>query len=332
MITVTLYTKKDCSLCEIALRDLRALQETFPHNLAIVDVNEDEDLKDSFGDRVPVLQAGPYTLQAPFDRQQIQVTLAAAQDRQSHMMKTGSRPAKTDSSNVDYVDRFGHWLSKRYLLLLNLLLFLYVGLPFLAPVLMNAGLPQFARPIYGLYGAVCHQLGFRSWFLFGEQPVYPRAGAGLEGYQTFEQATGIEEDGASSLLDARNFVGNEQVGYKVAFCQRDVAIYGGMLIFGLLYAATGRRLRSFHWIFWLLVGILPVALDGFSQLFSQIPPLDTLFPYRESTPLFRTLTGFLFGFTTAWFGFPLLEESMTETRVIVATKKARVNAGKKKNN
>jgi hypothetical protein len=41
------------------------------------------------------------------------------------------------------------------------------------------------------------------------------------------------------------------------------------------------------------------------------------------------VTGALFGFTTAWFGFPLLEESMAETRVIVASKKARL-AGKKK--
>ena len=328
MITVTLYTKQDCSLCENALRDLSALQETYPHNLAIVDIEKDADLKKAFGQRVPVLHVGPYTLDAPFDRQQIQMTLAAAQDRQTHITKSGVKP-KTESSKVDFVERAGHWLGKRYLILLNLILFLYVGLPFLAPVLMNVGMPQLARPIYGLYGAVCHQLAFRSWFLFGYQPVYPRAGAGVEGYQTFEQATGIDEDSASSLLDARNFIGNEQVGYKVAFCQRDIAIYGGMLIFGLVFAATGRRLRSFHWILWILIGVLPVALDGFSQLFSQIPPLDFI-PFRESTPLLRTLTGFLFGFTTAWFGFPLLDESMTETRVIVATKKARLSAGKSK--
>jgi hypothetical protein len=37
-------------------------------------------------------------------------------------------------------------------------------------------------------------------------------------------------------------------------------------------------------------------------------------PYYESTPFLRTLTGFLFGFTTAWFMFPLIEEAMAETR------------------
>jgi len=320
MITVTLYTKKDCSLCEDALQDLKALQESIPHNLALVDIDKDKDLKGSFGNRVPVLQVGPYTLEAPFDRKKIEMTLSAARDRQSQL---GKLPQKTRAVGPGFVERASHWLSKRYLLLLNFVLFLYVGLPFLAPVLMNAGYPQLARPIYTVYGAVCHQLAFRSWFLFGEQPVYPRAAAGVEGLQSFQQATGIQEEGADSLLDARSFIGNEQVGYKVAFCQRDVAIYGGMLVFGLLFMLTNRRLRPLHWTLWLLIGLAPIALDGFSQLFSQIPGLDFI-SFRESTPLLRTLTGFLFGFTTAWFGFPLLEESMTETRVAAATKRIRV--------
>lgn len=321
MITVTLYTKKDCPLCDAALQELEALQESIPHNLALVDIDKDKDLKKTFGDRVPVLQAGPYTLEAPFDRKKIEMTLAAARDRLTQMGNKSS--PKQASGKPDFVERFSHWLSRRYLFLLNFILLLYVGLPFLAPMLMNAGYPEFARPIYTMYGAVCHQLAFRSWFLFGDQPVYPRAAAGVEGLKTFQQATGINETGTNSLLDARNFIGNEQVGYKVAFCERDVAIYGSMLIFGLLYALTGKKLRPLHWLLWILIGITPIALDGFSQLFSQIPGLDFI-PYRESTPLLRTLTGFLFGFTTAWFGFPLLEESMSETRVVAATKKARV--------
>jgi uncharacterized membrane protein/glutaredoxin len=329
MITVTLYTKKDCSLCEEALRDLDVLQEKIPHNLALVDIDKDPDLMKAFGQRVPVLQAGPYTLEAPFDRNSIKMTMAAAQDRQTQMSSSTSSPRKAGDARVGFVDRASHWLSKRYLILLNLVLFLYVGLPFLAPVLMNAGYPQLARPIYGVYGAVCHQLSFRSWFLFGEQPVYPRAAAGVEGLQTFQQATGIEEEGPQSLLDARNFTGNEQVGYKVAFCERDVAIYGSMLVFGIIFAVTKKRLRPLHWALWVLIGLAPIAIDGFSQLFSQIPGLDFV-PYRESTPLLRTLTGFLFGFTTAWFGFPLLEESMNETRVVVAAKKARTIAERSK--
>ena len=70
------------------------------------------------------------------------------------------------------------------------------------------------------------------------------------------------------------------------------------------------------WSLWLLLGIAPVGLDGFSQLFSQIglPFINEIIPYRESTPFLRVLTGALFGFMTAWFGLPYVEESMQETR------------------
>jgi uncharacterized membrane protein len=187
---------------------------------------------------------------------------------------------------------------------------------------MNAGMPALARPIYSVYGAVCHQMAFRSWFLFGDQPVYPRQAAGVEGFTTYGEATGLNEE---DLLEARRFIGNEEVGYKVAYCERDVAIYGAMLLFGLVFVVSGRRIPSLPWYGWVLIGIAPIGIDGFSQLLSQIPGWP-FWDYRESTPLLRTLTGGLFGFSTAWFGFPLIEESMAETRVNFAAKKARLDA------
>jgi uncharacterized membrane protein len=162
---------------------------------------------------------------------------------------------------------------------------------------------------------VCHQFAFRSWFLFGEQAEYPRQAAGVAGVLSYGQATGLDEQ---DIFAARQFVGNPQLGYKVALCQRDVAIYGGILAFGVIFTLTGRRLKSLPWYIWLAVGILPIALDGMSQLLSQ-PPLSFL-PYRESTPFLRTLTGLLFGFTTAWFGLPLVEQTMVETRQYMESK------------
>jgi uncharacterized membrane protein len=323
LITVTAYIKKDCSLCEVALQELSGLQSVVPHNLATVDVESDPELRKAFAERVPVIQAGPYTLAAPFDKKRLLATLSAARDRQDQLGKASKPSGKAKKS-----DRFGRWISHHYLGLLNLLLALYVGLPFLAPVLMKAGYPDVARPIYSMYGAVCHQLAFRSWFLFGEQTAYPRASAEVAGVETFQQATGIDESDQSSLLAARDFVGNEQLGYKVAYCQRDIAIYGFMLLFGLVYAATGRRIPPLHWALWILIGLAPIGLDGFSQLLSQFPGF-ALWTYRESTPLLRTLTGALFGLTTAWFGFPLLEESMAETRLAQATNRARASAAPK---
>lgn len=95
-----------------------------------------------------------------------------------------------------------------------------------------------------------------------------------------------------------------------------------MALFGLVYAATGRRLPKMHWVIWALVGLVPMGLDGFTQLLSQIPStsIQSILPYYESTPFVRTLTGFLFGFSTAWFMFPLIEETMADTRRLLSKK------------
>jgi uncharacterized membrane protein len=328
MITVTLYTRKNCQLCDTAKDDLVALQAEINHRLVEVFVDDKPDLLKEFGDHVPVVEVGPYRKFAPFTRQELSVTLGAARDRQNSLERIDS-PQYQDRVRrgqvIDGGDKMTWWISRNYLWVINLILFLYVGLPFLAPVLMKAGLPQPAKTIYLIYSPFCHELGFRSWFLFGEQPYYPRAAAGIAGVETFGQATGLNEN---DLLAARNFTGNELLGYKVALCQRDVALYLGILIFSIIFAFTGRRIKPLPFWAWLLFGILPIAFDGFSQLFSQvgIPGLAAILPYRESTPLLRTITGFLFGFMTAWFGIPYIEESMRESRAQLVKKFAVVNA------
>jgi uncharacterized membrane protein len=110
---------------------------------------------------------------------------------------------------------------------------------------MVAGAKSPANLIYRSYGFVCHQLAFRSWFLFGEQVAYPRVAASVAGIESFGSATGLSEGNSSvDMLAARNFIGNDEVGYKVAFCERDVAIYAAILLFGLIYAFSGRRLPA----------------------------------------------------------------------------------------
>jgi uncharacterized membrane protein len=131
-------------------------------------------------------------------------------------------------------------------------------------------------------------------------------------------------------VEARNFIGNKTVGYKMALCERDMAIYSSIFLFGLIYAATGRRLKPLHWLLWMLIGIAPIGLDGFSQLFSQMEWswLASVLPYRESTPFLRVLTGALFGFATAWFAYPNLEDSMTENRQFFVKKFASISQNK----
>jgi uncharacterized membrane protein len=322
MILVTLYSRKDCHLCDEAKTDLEALQSEVPHKLVISDVDRDPRLQKEFGLEIPVVIAGPFRLKAPFTRQDLKVMLAAAQDRERHidLVEKSPRLAEVREGAVwTRSDSFNRWISHHYMLIFNLTVFIYLGLAFLAPTLMQVGAPRAANLLYKAYGLVCHQLAYRSFFLFGEQPYYPRQAAGLSGVMTFSEATGMEEgNDVKAIFAARNYVGDDQIGYKIALCQRDVAIYGGILIFGLLFSLTGLRLKSIPWYLWLLVAIVPIALDGFSQLLSQ-PPLSFL-PYRESTPFLRVLTGFLFGFVTAWFGYPMVEESMADTRKLVEAK------------
>ena len=212
-----------------------------------------------------------------------------------------------------------YWVSRHYLAMINFFVLLYVGLPILAPVLMKAGATLPANIIYTMYKPLCHQFGFRSFYLFGEQAYYPLPEAKMAGVITFDQATGIQNlrsPTSVARFDARNFTGNETVGYKMALCERDIAIYGTMLLFGLFYAATGKRIKPLHWLLWIVIGMGPIGLDGFSQLFSQMEWswLVNLLPYRESTPYLRAITGAIFGLTTAWFAYPYMEESMAETR------------------
>jgi uncharacterized membrane protein len=326
MISVTLYSRQDCHLCDEAKEELSALRDQVPHQLVVVDVDSSQDLKQAYGDNVPVVEVGPYRLKAPFSRQELQMTLQAAADREQQIAAVAAARSQEPGLTATawtVGDAFSYWFGKHYLAVFNLFVLIYVGLPVLAPVLMASGAQAPARLIYRSYSLVCHQLAYRSFFLFGEQPYYPRAAAGLSGVLTFQQATGIDESSAGQALNqARQFTGSPAIGYKVALCERDVAIYGAILLFGVLFALTGRKLPSLPWYLWVLIGILPIGLDGVSQLLSQ-PPLSFI-PYRESTPFLRSLTGFLFGFTTAWFGYPMVEDTMRETRQIMATKLLRV--------
>ncbi len=111
------------------------------------------------------------------------------------------------------------WVARHWLFLFNLAWGMYVGIPFLAPILMQLGLTTPANAIYGVYSVFCHQLPDHSFFLFGHDHA-PLELVLVQG----GMAEGL------NLLVMRRFVGNEWLGYKVALCQRDVAIYGSVLI------------------------------------------------------------------------------------------------------
>ena len=203
------------------------------------------------------------------------------------------------------------WFNQNYMWIVCGLLFLFLFFAFLAPVLMKLQFETPARLIYWVYDAFCHQLAFRSWFLFGSQPYYPRQLAGLSDVLTYEAMTG---DDNLDLVFARNFVGNAQVGFKVALCQRDVAVYTSLILCGLFFQLSCRKAKPLPWWIWILVGLAPIGLDGISQFGGLGIGFLSWLPVRESTPLLRTVTGCCFGISTAFFLFPLVEENMQERK------------------
>ncbi|RMF26404.1 MAG: DUF2085 domain-containing protein, partial [Chloroflexi bacterium] len=198
------------------------------------------------------------------------------------------------------LQRLIYGLARHWLALANSLALLYVGMPFLAPLFMKLGWSSPAHLLYTVYSPFCHQLAFRSWFLFGQQVVYPRD----------EFAALV---GTADWLEARRFVGNETMGYKVALCQRDVAIYGALFLGGLLFALLRhrRRIAPLSLRLFFLIGILPIAADGGSQMLSYLLPF---LPVRESTWYLRVITGALFGLSLAWLAYPNFEEGMADIR------------------
>lgn len=184
-------------------------------------------------------------------------------------------------------------IARHWLLIFNLAWGIYLALPLLAPILMYLGLTAPAQAIYAVYSFMCHQLPDHSYFLFGGQPT--------------PNLTMLEAGGMTpglGLLAQRQFVGNELLGYKIAICQRDVAIYLAVLVAGLGFGLVRRRLPTLS-LRWYLLLLLPIALDGGTQLIGL----------RESDWLLRTLTGALFGIASVWLAYPYIDDAMQDVLI-----------------
>lgn len=313
MIQVVLYTRPGCGLCEDVKSTLQELQSEIPHNLREVDIESDADLLARYAEQIPVVKIGPYTLEAPIERVDLEIALRAAVT--STQLSRDAEPNLSRSSALS-LNRGLLFFARHWLAIFNLIVFAYVALPFGAPALMKIGAERPARLIYSVYKPLCHQLAYRSWFIFGEQAVYPLERTGLAGI-SYEELTG---NSAMDLFAGRDFIGNERSGYKVALCQRDVAIYGGILLSGLFFGLVRKKLMPLPILVWAIFGILPLAIDGGSQLLGFVPLIN--FPIRESTPILRTLTGALFGVMNVWLAYPYVEETMEETRIAITDKLA----------
>ena len=198
-----------------------------------------------------------------------------------------------------FLDKLVFAVAKHWLLLINLLIAVYAGLPFLAPALMALGYTFPAKIIYTVFRQLCHQLPQRSFFLFGPQIAYS--------LETLQELVGPEKLATDSL--ASLFIGNPALGYKMAYCQRDTAMNTSLLLAGMAFGLVRRRLRPLSFALYLIF-LVPLGIDGVVQFFA----------FYESTWQLRTITGSLFGIATVWFAYPHLEAGMVEIRRTVNEK------------
>lgn len=319
VLHVRIFIREKGDLCKKALDALYALQKEIPLQVTEINIDLDPDLQKEFGERVPVIRTGPFTLEAPFEDEEIRLHLLSARDslnQKKEDLGEKFNSLQNKKNNFSKADQFTYWYSKKYLLVINLFLAFYIGIPFLAPILERSGYTDFSRLIYKAYRFTCHQLAFRSFFLFGDQPIYPRETAGIEGYETFFEATEIDE---RNIIEAQNFIGDDQIGFKVAFCERDLGIFAAMLLYGIYFSITGRKAKQIPFIWVIIIGFIPIGIDGFSQLLPELP-FFTLWDLRESTPILRLLTGSILGVMLGRYGYPLFEDTMRQTRTALALK------------
>ena len=186
-----------------------------------------------------------------------------------------------------WMSRLLRWVSTHWLALANLGFGVLVGLPILAPVLYHLGLDGPAALIHAVYRPLCHQLPERSFFLFGPSLTY-----------SYDELAVLLGQGTVP----QRWVGSADIGFKMAVCERDIAVYGSMVLAGV----------AFHWMRGLrplsvrrfLLLIVPLAVDGGGQFIGL----------WSSTWLTRVITGALFGVACIALTYPYLEQGMREVR------------------
>jgi len=222
--------------------------------------------------------------------------------------------------------RAAYWILRNWLVLFLMFFGLFNLLPFLAPIMAKLGFDFLADIIYLLYTPLCHQMAHRSFFLFGDQLMYRPEQLPLE------LTAGL----TGNMLEMKQFVGNETIGWKVAWSDRMVYMYGAVWIFAAIYAPMSRRYKIKHLsIRSFVLLMLPMAVDGVSHVLSDasIGGLIAGFRYTNEwladltinafpawfyagdalgsfNSWMRLISGLGFGVAIVWMIFPMISTEM----------------------
>lgn len=214
------------------------------------------------------------------------------------------------------------WLSNHWFEIFLGFYGVWVFIPLLAPVFMHFGWIGAGKVIYLTYSFFCHQLPERSFFFFGEKNMYS-----LTEIQTVWQNT-------SNPMLLRKFIGNEALGWKVAWSDRMISFYTSIWLFAFLWFPLRRTLKSLPWWGFILL-LLPIVLDGATHAISDLSGIglgfrdtnmwlatltNNIFPadfyagdaLGSFNFIARFVTGLLAGLGIVWFAFPYLFRSNSD--------------------
>lgn len=172
------------------------------------------------------------------------------------------QPTETGSQRLSRaVLRVGNFFACHWLAFLNGFWGLLVLGAFVPPLLMEMGFERAAEAGYTAYSFTCHQLPERSFFLFAP-----------DGALTMYDKPELIAAGANptNQLTMRQFVGTEQMGWKLGFSDRMVSMYGGAFLGGIIFSLLSRRRPMGPIPIWLLLLlVMPMALDGTTHMISD---------------------------------------------------------------
>lgn len=165
-----------------------------------------------------------------------------------------------NTSRKIQIIKLTEWLLKWWLMVFIIAFGIFNLLPFLAAVATKAGMPSIANLIYTLYLPFFHQMAHRSFFFFGNQLMYSPNQLNLE----------MTADLTTNMLALKSFYGNEVIGWKVAWSDRMVYMYGTTWVASILFALISHR-SQVHRLSWaaFIVLMLPMTLDGVTHMVSD---------------------------------------------------------------
>ena len=147
---VVVYTSPDCRQCSEVLSLLEKLTPAYELHVAEVSVLSDPVLQDLYGGRTPVIEGERLgRLYSPIDEGQLRVHLEIARRALPAAAPSASRAGGRQADSA--LDRLATFISSRWLRVSMVVLGIYVGLPWLAPVFAALGWWSLADPIYSAY-------------------------------------------------------------------------------------------------------------------------------------------------------------------------------------